>query len=103
MNELYNDDAEFLKHNKIIRYEGTLTTGRRIKSREAKWKETFAPFLLQGSEVLLEDRADLAQQLHQRMAQEAGIGWLGVKGVGGRSGTHITNIIIIHVVIMAFL
>lgn len=42
----------------------------------------FGPFLLQGSEVLLEGRADLAQQLHQRMAQEAGVGRFGVKGVG---------------------
>lgn len=47
-----------------------------------------SPFLLQGSEVLLEGRADLAQQLHQRMAQEAGVGWLGVEGVGSRSVMH---------------
>lgn len=46
----------------------------------------FLPFLLQGSEVLLKGRADLAQQLHQWMAQEAGIGWLRVEGVGSRSG-----------------
>lgn len=46
------------------------------------------PFLLQGSEVLLEGRAYLAQQLNQRVAQEAGVGWLGVEGVGGRPGTQ---------------
>lgn len=57
-----------------------------------KREDVFSPLLLQGSEVLLEGRANLAQQLHQRMAQEAGIGWLGVEGVGSRSGrqTHIT-------------
>lgn len=44
------------------------------------------PFLLQGSEVFLEGRADLAQQLYQRMAQETGISWFGVEGVGSRSG-----------------
>lgn len=48
----------------------------------------FSPFLLQGSEILLEGRADLAQQLHQRMAQEAGIGWFGIEGVGSRSVIH---------------
>lgn len=42
----------------------------------------FAPFLLKGSEVLLEGRADLAQQLHQRMAQKAGVGRFGVEDVG---------------------
>lgn len=51
-----------------------------------------APFLLQGSEVLLEGRADLAQQLHQRMAQEAGIGWLRVEGVGSRSESQTEKI-----------
>lgn len=58
----------------------------------------YSPFLLQGSEVLLEGRADLAQQLHQRMAQEAGVGWLGVESVRSRSAmphsTVITLIII---------
>ena len=53
--------------------------------KDAKGKEKILPFLLQGSEVLLEGRADLAQQLHQRMAQEAGIGWLRVEGVGSGS------------------
>ena len=45
------------------------------------------PCLLQDSEVLFEGRANLAQQLNQRVAQEAGVGWLGVEGVGGRPGT----------------
>jgi len=49
----------------------------------------FIPRLLQGSEVLLEGGADLAQQLHQRMAQEAGVGWLRVEGIGrGPGNTH---------------
>lgn len=43
------------------------------------------PFFLQGSEVLFEGGADLAQQLHQRMAQKTGVGWLRVEGVGSRS------------------
>lgn len=46
------------------------------------------PFLLQGSEVLLEGWTDLAQQLYQGVAQEAGVGWLGVKGVRGGPTTH---------------
>lgn len=46
------------------------------------------PFLLQGSEVLLEGRAYLAQQLNQRVAEEAGVGWLGVEGVRGRPRTQ---------------
>lgn len=37
------------------------------------------PFLLQHSEVLFEGRADLVEQLHQGMAEEAGASWLGVE------------------------
>lgn len=41
------------------------------------------PFLLQGREVPLEGGADLIQELHQGMAEEAGVGRLGVEVVGG--------------------
>lgn len=37
--------------------------------------------------MLLKGRADLAQQLHQRVAQEAGVGWFWVESVGGRPET----------------
>lgn len=70
--------------------------GRRSQFSGSKGMEMSLPFLLQGSEVLLEGRADLAQQLHQRMAQEAGIGWLRVEGVGSRSGAHIHKHIYYH-------
>lgn len=63
--------------------------------RETKGEEMFLPFLLQGSEVLLKGRADLAQQLHQRMAQEAGIGWFRIEGIGSRSGIHTSTFFII--------
>lgn len=78
--------VEALAHTRITRY---------IKKSfsETKNQERFSPFLLQGSEVLLEGRADLAQQLHQRMTQEAGIGWLGVEGVGSRSVMHAVTLI----------
>lgn len=103
-----------LKHNKVIKYKGKLTTdGIKKKCKAAKGKEMFLPSLLQRSEVLLEGRADLAKQLHQRMAQEAGIGWLRVEGVGSRSGIYtqtktITNILsllftLLWFVVMAFL
>lgn len=42
-----------------------------------------SPFLLQGSEVLLEGRADLTQQFHQRVAQKAGVGRFRVEIVSG--------------------
>lgn len=42
-----------------------------------------SPFLLQGGEVLLKGWADLTQQFHQRVAQEAGVGRLRVEIVGG--------------------
>lgn len=77
-----NSNADYLLHSRA-------RVGNRVDEHQQ-----FLPFLLQGSEVLLEGRADLAQELHQWMAQEAGIGWLGVKGVSSRSGkqTHTQTI-----------
>ena len=49
------------------------------------------PFLLQSAEVFFEGRTDLAQQLYQRVTQEAWIGWLGVECVGGRSAIQNTE------------
>lgn len=51
--------------------------GCKTRDRQAK----ALPFLLQGSKVFFEGRADLVEQLYQGMAEEAGAGRLGVEVV----------------------
>lgn len=51
--------------------------GREMRDRWAK----VLPFLLQGGKVFFEGWADLVEQLHQGMAEEAGAGRLGVEVV----------------------
>lgn len=60
-----------------------------------RWAKVL-PFLLQGGKVFFEGWADLVEQLHQGMAEEAGAGRLGVEvvyavdlqGDGGHCAGH---------------
>lgn len=49
------------------------------------------PFLLQRSEVFFEGRADLVEQLHQGMAEEAGAGRLGVEVICCRPAERVVT------------